>query len=215
MVLHRDFLMRSIQRLAAAFVSLVTRSATEPEEVREEIEDLVSEVLDTQSHFLFSVGPEVVETVDRALAVEIARLMFLHAGLEKASNAQSTRSMSLALAATRRAVSLGRTEAIAAGAELLREHAQLIAATLGPAALSDVWWEVFESQAAARAYADAEDAAFFALELGPAPERIDATHRFFESLLELADVDLSGGGLNRDEIVDIVDQVEGFREESS
>lgn len=199
MVLHRDFLMRSIERLVAVFLRVATqKDISEPEELQDEIEEAIGEVLGVAGPFALAQGPQAIETLEPAVAAEVARLLFVHARLSEKSGRDVRVAAELAVVALRRGLDPPFGEWTELAAEQLLEHADGLETLFGATNVSELFMAAFRWRSSQRDYAEAENWLFAAAEREPrhAAEGV----AFYESALELMDHELERGGLPRDEV---------------
>ncbi len=201
MVLHRDFLMRAIQRLADVFFRIATKNEVEtPEEARDEIEQALGEMLGVEKRFVMGQGPAAMESLDTALAAETCRLLFLHAKLCEEDGLDPTNSATLAAAALERAFGRPYTERTSLAAEQLEEHRDPLLHVVGDEAVASLAMGAFRWCEWKKAWAEAEDWLFLAVELEPV-HRVEGV-AFYRRLLEMDDDDLEAGDLPRAEVED-------------
>lgn len=203
MPLQRDFLMRMIERFAAAFFQIVAGKKTDaPEQAQLDIEDLLAEALGTSRDFALGLGPAAIDTVEPALAGELARLLLLHAeisdGLGQPSRAARARRMGFR--AIERALDRPGTEFATLGASQLRTHFDAIAAVIAESSLHAACVNSHRAAEARRDWADAEDWLFFALDLRSDEDLIAQGRAFYDRLAALPPEDLESGGLTHVEV---------------
>lgn len=205
MALHRDFLMRMIEKLAAAFFRIAAGKAHEaPEQALIDIEDLLAEALGTSRDFALGLGPAAIDTVEPALAAELARLLLLHTkiseGLGQPDRARRSRQMGFR--ALERALERPSTEFARLAAAQLREHLDALTVHLPAPELARACMGAHRTAAEAKMWGDAEDWLFFALELESDAERLKAGLAFYTRLQALNADELEAGGLTREELAE-------------
>lgn len=200
--LQRDFLMRMLERLADAFFRIAAGKATEdPEQSLFEIEDLLAEALGTSREYALGLGPAAMDTVEPALASELSRLLLLHGRLSDQAGRpdRATRARRMGLRAIERALERPSTDFAKLAAGQLREHLDDLVPLMTPEALAALCMAAHRASVHARAWAEAENWAFFALEV-ERPAHVAEVHAFYVQLLELSDEELEAGGLTRIEV---------------
>lgn len=201
MPLHRDYLMRTIQRLADAFFRILAGKAVEqPEEARDEIEQALSEVLGVAARYVMGQGPAAMDTLDEPVAAEVGRLLLLHAKTSErvGDSASMHRASAMALAALNRALDPPYSDRTELAAEQLSQHLDPLRTLLGEDRVSTACLKAFEWQEAQKQWAEAENWLFRALDLSDAHR--ERALAFYDRLLSLDDATLVAGGLPRKEV---------------
>lgn len=205
MVLHRDFMMRMIEQLAAAFFRILAgKSSESPEQAQLEIEDLLADVLGTSREFALGQGPAAIDTVGPALAAQLGRLLLLHGDLseEIEQPARARRAREMGFRALERALEQPGTEFAQLAAEQLREHFEVLAGVASREALVDACIGAHLVGVESRAWDDAEDWLFFALDLGAREQDVVRGREFYARLAALPQAELEAGGLTNREVAD-------------
>ncbi len=205
MALHRDFLMRMIEQLSAAFFRIVAGQGTDaPEQALIDIEDLLAGALGSSRDFALGLGPAAIDTVEPPLAAELARLLLLHAQLseELGQGDRAQRARRMGFRAIERALERPGTEFARLAAAQLREHIDSLAPRVGAEPLGRACLGAHQTAVEVRQWSDAEDWLFFALESAATPQSLATGHAFYQRLLAMSDVELAAGGLSRDEVVE-------------
>ena len=201
MALHRDFMMRMLEKLSAAFFRMVAGKTDEaPEQVLLEIEELVAETLNTSPQFALA-GPAAIETVHPSLAAELARLLLLHGRLsEKLGRAdRALRARTMAVRAIQRALERPNAGFATVAVQQMREHRDLVVELFEPAQWGALCMNAHQWAIGNESWTEAEDWAFFAVEADPSHEV--AVRTFFQDLLDQPDDVIEAGGLTRAEVL--------------
>ena len=213
MALHRDFLMRMIEKLAAAFFQIVAGKVTDaPEQVLIDIEDLLAEALGTSRDFALGLGPEAIDNVEPGLAAELARLLLLHATIASQLGQvdRARRARTMGFRAIERAFDRPTTQFAQLAAAQLREHVDAILADITPDRAAAAFMLAHETAVAAHEWGEAEDWLFFALDAASTAQRISIGRTFYARLLALGADDLEAGGLTREEVTQGVAELDRY-----
>jgi len=207
MAIQQDFLMRVIEKLAAAFFRIIAGKVDdEPAEAIREIENALAEALNTRRETLYAQPPDLFDDFDARLAAQVGRMFALHATLSArlGRKRDMERSLRMAIAALRKGLVTDVDEAGPIAADTLDELLEgELPLPLDEAEVGGLFRDLFEYNVALRRWADAEDHLFHALRFSDDADALRRRGiRFYDMLLELDDEDLDEGGLPRDEVVE-------------
>lgn len=200
-MLHRDFLMRTIERLAQAFFNLIAGQQVPPEQREQSIEDALSEHLNIDPLFLFSHLEETLRDTDSRLAFQIGRLLEVYGDSKLERGVEYQRAFQFA--ARFMAKSLGQqlesdTEALASMGRIARR-----------VPLTDACYEtLIESLRERGRYEALEDVVFISLEHDASAARVSKALSLFRALEQESDDVIEQGGLSRPEIEDAIEQLQ-------
>lgn len=212
MALTQDFLMRMLEKLAAAFFRILAgRESEDPEQAQIDIENLLAEALGTSRAFVLGLGPAAIDTVEPPLAAQLARLLCLHATLSERLNNpdRAARAWRMGFRGVERALTRPGTDFATIGAATLREHLAAFEPVILTEPLAEACVAAHEHAFKLRQWADAEDWIFFAMELAPQNSAFRATARqFYVALLDLTAEQLEAGNLTHAEVHAALDALE-------
>jgi hypothetical protein len=212
--MQRDFLMRMIAKLSQAFFRIVAgKSVDDPEQAIVEIEDLLSEALQSPREFVLGQGPAAIETLEASLAAEVARLLMLHGDISErlGDRAKARRARIMGLHALKRAMDRPDAEFAKMASTVLRDGIDVITRISLQTDMADTCMAAHQVARAHGQWDDAEDWLFWALELESDGERVAAGEDFYEFLGTLDEETLAEGGLSESEIEDGRRELEVYR----